>query len=55
MGILELNEDGGGGFIAKKRFLVGDDGRDRDDEDVGGRSDDVDGNVDTGEEDNKKK
>lgn len=57
MGILELNEDGGGGFIANKRFLVGEDGRDRDDEGVGGRSEDVvDGDVDTGEEeDNKKK
>lgn len=53
MGILELNEDGGGGFIVAKRFLVGEAGRDRD-EGVRGRSEDVDGDVDTGEEQNKK-
>ena len=56
MGILELNEDGGGGcnkrFVAK-RFLVGEAGREMD-EGVGGRSEDVDGDVNTDEEDNKK-
>jgi hypothetical protein len=55
MGILELNEDGGcKGFVAE-RFLVGESGRDTD-EGVGDRSEDVDsdGDVDTGEEDNKK-
>ena len=58
MGILELNEDGGGGGGRKEfvteRFLVGEAGRDKD-EDVGGISEDVDGDVDTGEEDNKKR
>lgn len=56
MGNLELNEDGGGDsskwFVAE-RFLVGEAGRDTD-EGVGGRSEGVDGDVDTGEEDNKK-
>ena len=58
MGILEVNEDRGGGgrngFVAK-RGIVGEPGRDGD-EGVGVRSEDVDhdGDVDTGEEDNKK-
>ena len=57
MGILEINEVGGGGggrkgFVAKL-FLVGEPGRDSD-EGVGIRNEDVDGDVDTGEEDNKK-
>jgi hypothetical protein len=58
MDILELNDDGGGsggkGCVAKRFLVVGEAGRDRD-EGVGDRSEDFDGDVDTGEEDNNKK
>ena len=57
MGILELNEDGGGnggkGGVDTIRFLFGEPGRDSD-VGVGVKSEDVDGVVDTGEEDSMK-
>lgn len=66
MGIFELNEDGGGGgrggmgFVERFLILFGEarggknEGIGLDDDDDWGRDEDVDGNVDTGEEDKKK-